>query len=60
MRDLDSGNSKGFGFVSFDSFESADLAIECMNGQFLSGRQVSIVLELNCMGMFACDLCLIK
>jgi splicing factor 3B subunit 4 len=42
MRDLDTGNSKGFGFVSFDNFESSDLAIECMNGQFLCGRQIVV------------------
>lgn len=28
MRDPDSGNSKGFGFVSYDSFEASDAAIE--------------------------------
>ena len=33
MRDLETGLSKGFGFVAYDSFEAADLAIECMNGQ---------------------------
>lgn len=32
--------SKGFGFVSFDSFEAADLAIECMHGQFLCNRAI--------------------
>jgi splicing factor 3B subunit 4 len=36
------GASKGFGFVSFDSFEAADLAIECMNGQFLCNRPVMV------------------
>jgi splicing factor 3B subunit 4 len=28
MRDPDTGNSRGFGFVSYDSFEAADSAIE--------------------------------
>eukprot|EP00850_Spirogloea_muscicola_P016924 SM000141S00868 [mRNA] locus=s141:84787:87993:+ [translate_table: standard] len=28
MRDPDSGNSRGFGFVSYDSFEASDAAIE--------------------------------
>ncbi len=33
MRDMESGASRGFGFVNYDNFESSDLAIECMNGQ---------------------------
>ena len=37
MRDPETGNSKGFGFVNYDSFEAADLAIECMNGQVCTG-----------------------
>jgi splicing factor 3B subunit 4 len=36
----DAWSSKGYGFVSFDSFEAADLAIECMNGRYLGGRQI--------------------
>lgn len=28
MRDPETGNSRGFGFVSYDSFESSDAAIE--------------------------------
>jgi hypothetical protein len=42
MRDPDTGNSKGFGFVSYDSFEASDAAIEAMHGQYLAGRQVSV------------------
>ena len=42
MRDPDTGNSKGFGFVNFDSFEASDLAIECMNGQFLCNRSIGV------------------
>ncbi|KAF4034613.1 RNA recognition motif-containing protein [Phytophthora infestans] len=42
MRDPDTKASKGFGFVSFDSFEAADLAIECMHGQYLCNRQVVV------------------
>lgn len=28
MRDPETGNSRGFGFVSYDSFEASDAAIE--------------------------------
>ncbi|KAH8046488.1 hypothetical protein JL721_12372 [Aureococcus anophagefferens] len=42
MRDPDTGNSKGFGFVSYDSFEASDLAIECMHNQFLCNKQVQV------------------
>jgi splicing factor 3B subunit 4 len=42
MRDPDTKISKGFGFISFDSFEASDLAIECMNGQYLSNRQIVV------------------
>lgn len=38
MRDPDTGASRGFGFVSYDSFEASDAAIEAMNGQFLCNR----------------------
>jgi len=41
MRD-ENGISRGFGFVSFDSFEASDLAIECMNGQFLCNRAIVV------------------
>ncbi len=40
MRDPDSGQPKGYGFISFDSFESSDRAIECMNGQYLCNRPI--------------------
>lgn len=36
------GKSKGYGFISFDSFSASDLAIECMNGQYLSNRIISV------------------
>ncbi|EQC33529.1 hypothetical protein SDRG_09036 [Saprolegnia diclina VS20] len=42
MRDVDTKQSKGFGFVAYDSFEAADLAIECMNGQYLCNRQIVV------------------
>lgn len=42
LTDPDTGLSKGYGFISYDSFEAADLAIECMNGQYLSNRQIIV------------------
>jgi hypothetical protein len=42
MYDPDTGNSKGFGFVSYDSFEASDYAIECMNGAYLGGRPIVV------------------
>lgn len=42
MRDEATNQSKGFGFVSFDSFEASDTALECMNGQYLGNRQIAV------------------
>ncbi|XP_047334241.1 splicing factor 3B subunit 4 [Impatiens glandulifera] len=42
MRDPETGNSRGFGFVSYDSFEASDGAIEAMNGQYLCNRQITV------------------
>jgi len=41
-RDLSTGASKGFGFISYDSFEASDAAIESMNGQFLMNKPVTV------------------
>eukprot|EP00462_Mataza_sp_D1_P002894 CAMPEP_0175098702 /NCGR_PEP_ID=MMETSP0086_2-20121207/6013_1 /TAXON_ID=136419 /ORGANISM="Unknown Unknown, Strain D1" /LENGTH=282 /DNA_ID=CAMNT_0016372401 /DNA_START=13 /DNA_END=857 /DNA_ORIENTATION=- len=38
----ESGQSRGFGFVVFDSFESGDAAIESMNGQYLCNRPLNV------------------
>ncbi|CAH8367615.1 unnamed protein product [Eruca vesicaria subsp. sativa] len=35
MRDPDTGNSRGFGFISYDSIDASDAAIEAMTGQYL-------------------------
>jgi len=43
VRDEQTKESKGFGFVNFDSFEAADAAIEAMSGQSLGGRQITIM-----------------
>lgn len=42
MRDPDTGNSRGFGFISYDSFEASDAAIEAMTGQYLCNRQITV------------------
>lgn len=47
QRDGVTGVSKGFAFISFDNFESADLAIESLNGQFLGGRPVNLSYALK-------------
>lgn len=41
-RDPTSGEPKGFAFVSFDSFEAADAAIEALNGQFLLNKNITV------------------
>ncbi|KAM4056200.1 RNA recognition motif domain-containing protein [Hirsutella rhossiliensis] len=38
----DSGNSKGFGFVSFADFDSSDTAIANINGQYILSKEVSV------------------
>mmetsp|Transcript_45553 Transcript_45553/g.87101 ORF Transcript_45553/g.87101 Transcript_45553/m.87101 type:complete len:382 (+) Transcript_45553:250-1395(+) len=42
MRDPDTGNSRGFGFISYDSFEAADAAIESMDGQYLCNKPITV------------------
>lgn len=42
MRDPDTGNSKGFGFVKYNSFEASDAAIEAMNGGFIMNRAIVV------------------
>lgn len=42
MRDPETGNSKGFAFINFASFDAADAAIEAMNSQYLCNRPISI------------------
>ncbi|KAM3564394.1 hypothetical protein MY1884_000742 [Beauveria asiatica] len=38
----DAGVSKGFGFISFGDFESADAAVEHLGGQYLLSNQVTV------------------
>jgi len=46
MRDPD-GTSRGFGFISFDSFDASDAAISQMNGQYLCGKPISVSYALK-------------
>ncbi|KAL5483002.1 SAP49 [Sanghuangporus weigelae] len=41
-RDPTTGKSKGYGFVSYIDFESADAATEAMNGQFLMNKSITV------------------
>ncbi|KAI0003386.1 hypothetical protein BJV74DRAFT_813536 [Russula compacta] len=41
-RDTQTGQSKSYGFVSYTDFESADAAIESMNGQFLMNKPITV------------------
>ncbi|GJE88028.1 splicing factor 3B subunit 4 [Phanerochaete sordida] len=41
-RDPQSGQSKGYGFVSYTDFESSDAAVEAMNGQFLMNKPITV------------------
>ncbi|KAI0122862.1 nucleolin [Xylariales sp. AK1849] len=38
----DNGLSKGYGFVSYSTFEASDEAINNMNGQFLMNKDISV------------------
>jgi len=42
MRDPDSGESKGFGFISYDGFDASDAAIEAMNNQFICNKPITV------------------
>lgn len=42
VRDRETGQSKGFGFVEMANEAQADKAIEAMNGKKLKGREVKV------------------
>ncbi|KAL0228440.1 hypothetical protein RCL1_004583 [Eukaryota sp. TZLM3-RCL] len=47
MRDPETGISKGFAFVSFDSFDASDRALKELSGQSIAGRPLSISYALK-------------
>lgn len=42
VRDNDTGESKGHGFISFEDFESSDKAIEALDGKLLMNTKISV------------------
>jgi cold-inducible RNA-binding protein len=42
IKDRDSGQSKGFGFVEMEDVKEAQAAIQAMNGKDIGGRSVTV------------------
>lgn len=42
VRDRDSGQSRGFGFVEMSEAADANRAIDALNGQALNGRSINV------------------
>ena len=42
MRDPDTGNSKGYGFVHYETQDAATLAVTKVNGMLLNGKKVFV------------------
>lgn len=42
IKDRDTGNSKGFGFVEMSSSEEGNASIEALNGKELKGREIRV------------------
>lgn len=42
IKDRDSGQSKGFGFIELEDADAAKKAIETMNGKEVSGRSLTV------------------
>ncbi|PKC09061.1 hypothetical protein RhiirA5_290304 [Rhizophagus irregularis] len=41
-QDPDTGSGKGYGFSSYDNFDSSDAAIDAMNGQYLMNKSITV------------------
>ncbi|KAJ9095200.1 hypothetical protein QFC19_007655 [Naganishia cerealis] len=41
-RDPQTGESKGYGFVSYNDFDHSDAAVEAMNGQYLMNKPITV------------------
>lgn len=46
-KDSTTGDSKGYGFVSYTNFQASDTAIDCMNGQYLGNRIITVQYALK-------------
>jgi len=46
-KDDATGQSKGYAFVSYDSFQASDTAIDCLHGQYLGNRQITVQYALK-------------
>jgi splicing factor 3B subunit 4 len=42
MRDPDTNENKGYGFVKYSAFEASDAAVATMNGQYIANRPVLV------------------
>jgi RNA recognition motif-containing protein len=42
IKDRETGNSKGFGFVEMSSSEEGNASIEALNGKELKGREIRV------------------
>ena len=43
QRDPETGNSKGFAFINYASFEASDAAIEAMNGTVSTVNKIAVL-----------------
>jgi splicing factor 3B subunit 4 len=57
MRDPETGESKGFAFVSFSDFESSDASIAALNGQYLAGRPISVAYAIKKVNQLKEEIC---